>query len=277
MVDLGKVVNMKLDIAKALKKEREQRVSAGLYDWTQIHFSYNSNHIEGSSITLNQTGQLYETQNFIADTDQLIRADDAIETKNHFKLLDYVLDTVDEPLTIDYLKHLHFLLKRHTSDEDNPSKKVGDFKNMPNIIGGTINSVDTVPPEAVPNKLNELLKWWDNQANKDLATYATFHYRFERIHPFSDGNGRIGRMLLFKERCHFKQMPIIILDQDRPYYIRGLQEFERQPGYLVDTLGNGMGTYETVVKHIYGQNFERLSCKEDKHGLTMQNKNQPKR
>lgn len=259
---------MRLDIASALKRERERLVSAGLYDWTQVNFSYNSNHMEGSSITLNQTDQLYQTHSFVADANQLIRTDDAIETKNHFKLFDYMLDTVDEPLTLAYLKRLHYILKQHTSDEDSPNKEVGDF---PNVIGKGLGHVATTAPSDVASKMGDLLDWWNNQKNRDLATYADFHAQFEKIHPFSDGNGRIGRILLFKERCRFRQMPIIILDNDRPFYIRGLQKFPHEPGYLIDTLGNGMDMYEAVVKQVYGQNFERLPHKKDKKRLTMQN------
>lgn len=249
----------KLNIAYALQLERDSKTSAALYDWSQVQFSYNSNHMEGSTITEAQTDQIYHENAFLAEKDQVIRKDDQIETENHFKLFNYMLNTVDEPLTLDYIAKLQRILKKGTSDEDNPLKVVGGFKKIDNIIrNDRVGDTETSTADNVKNDLQKLIDTWESSKHLKMEDYAKFHYQFETIHPFSDGNGRVGRILLFKERCRNRLMPFIIRDENRLFYIRGLNEYKRQPGYLIGTFGQSMDEYTSAVQQVYGPNFERL-------------------
>ena len=249
----------KLNIAYALQLERDSKTSAALYDWSQVQFSYNRNHMEGSTITEVQTDQIYHENAFLAEKDQVIRKDDQIETENHFKLFNYMLNTVDEPLTLDYIAKLQGILKKGTSDEDNPLKVVGGFKKIDNIIrNDRVGDTGTSTADNVKNDLQKLIDTWESSKHLKMEDYAKFHYQFETIHPFSDGNGRVGRILLFKERCRNRLMPFIIRDENRLFYIRGLNEYKRQPGYLIVTFGQSMDEYTSAVQQVYGPNFERL-------------------
>lgn len=253
------IIMTKLDIAYALRLERDSQTSAGLYDWSQVQFSYNSNHMEGSTITEAQTAQIYRENAFLAEKDQIIKKDDQIETENHFKLFDYMLDTIDHPLTLEYISKLQSILKKGTSDEDNPLKVVGGFKKINNIIrNDRIGDTETSTVDNVKTDLQTLIDDWEGKKHTELNDYAEFHYRFETIHPFSDGNGRVGRILLFKERCRNRLMPLIVRDENRLFYIRGLNEYKRQPGYLLGTLGQSMDEYTSAVKQVYGNDLERL-------------------
>lgn len=228
----------KLNIAYALQLERDSKTSAALYDWSQVQFSYNSNHMEGSTITEAQTDQIYHENAFLAEKDQVILKDDQIETENHFKLFNYMLNTVDKPLTLDYIAKLQGILKKGTSDEDNPLKVVGGFKKIDNIIrNDRVGDTEISTADNVKQDLQRLIDTWESSKHLRMEDYAKFHYQFETIHPFSDGNGRVGRILLFKERCRNRLMPFIIRDENRLFYIRGLNEYKRQPGYLIGTFG----------------------------------------
>ncbi len=249
----------KLNVAYALQLERDSKTSSALYDWSQVQFSYNSNHMEGSTITEAQTDQIYHENAFLAEKDQIIRKDDQIETENHFKLFNYMLNTVDEPLTLDYIAKLQGILKKGTSDEDNPLKVVGGFKKINNIIrNDRVGDTETSTADNVKQDLQKLIDTWESSKHLKMEDYAKFHYQFETIHPFSDGNGRVGRILLFKERCRNRLMPFIIRDENRLFYIRGLNEYKRQPGYLIGTFGQSMDEYTSAVQQVYGSKFERL-------------------
>lgn len=249
----------KLNIAYALQLERDSKTSAALYDWSQVQFSYNSNHMEGSTITEAQTDQIYHENAFLAEKDQVILKDDQIETENHFKLFNYMLNTVDKPLTLDYIAKLQGILKKGTSDEDNPLKVVGGFKKIDNIIrNDRVGDTETSTADNVKQDLQRLIDTWESSKHLRMEDYAKFHYQFETIHPFSDGNGRVGRILLFKERCRNRLMPFIIRDENRLFYIRGLNEYKRQPGYLIGTFGQSTDEYTSAVQQVYGPNFERL-------------------
>lgn len=249
----------KLNIAYALQLERDSKTSAALYDWSQVQFSYNSNHMEGSTITEAQTDQIYHENAFLAEKDQVILKDDQIETENHFKLFNYMLNTVDKPLTLDYIAKLQGILKKGTSDEDNPLKVVGGFKKIDNIIrNDRVGDTEISTADNVKQDLQKLIDTWESSKHLKMEDYAKFHYQFETIHPFSDGNGRVGRILLFKERCRNRLMPFIIRDENRLFYIRGLNEYKRQPGYLIGTFGQSMDEYTSAVQQVYGPNFERL-------------------
>lgn len=255
---------IRMDIGYALRLERDSKTSAGLYDWSQVQFSYNSNHMEGSTITLGQTEQIYQDHAFIANKDQVIRRDDQVETENHFKLFDYMLDTIDEPLTLDYIAKLQGILKEGTSDEDNPLKVVGDFKKIDNIIGGTLfDETRTTKTQDVRETMGSgsLLKRWESKSHSTMKDFAEFHYEFEQVHPFSDGNGRVGRILLFKERCRNGLMPFIIRDENHLFYIRGLKQYRNNPQYLLDTLGQSLDEYTSAVRQVYGEHFENLPQK----------------
>ena len=249
----------KLNIAYALQLERDSKTSAALYDWSQVQFSYNSNHMEGSTITEAQTDQIYHENAFLAEKDQVILKDDQIETENHFKLFNYMLNTVDKPLTLDYIAKLQGILKKGTSDEDNPLKVVGGFKKIDNIIrNDRVGDTEISTADNVKQDLQRLIDTWESSKHLRMEDYAKFHYQFETIHPFSDGNGRVGRILLFKERCRNRLMPFIIRDENRLFYIRGLNEYKRQPGYLIGTFGQSTDEYTSAVQQFYGPNFERL-------------------
>lgn len=248
-----------VDIAYALRLERDSKTSAGLYDWSQIQFSYNSNHMEGSTITLGQTEQIYHNHEFIADKDQKIRRDDQVETENHFKLFDYVLDTISHPLTLEYIKTLQRILKRGTSDEENPLKVVGDFKRINNIINNVrLGDTQTSKAKDVAHNLSQLINQWEQRGHTEMKDFADFHYNFERIHPFSDGNGRVGRILIFKERCRNGLMPFIIRDENHAFYIRGLKQYENDPEYLLGTFGQSLDEYTDAAHQVYGERLELL-------------------
>lgn len=251
--------NQKIDVAYALRMERDSKTSAGLYDWSQVQFSFNSNHMEGSTLTLGQTEQIYHNREFIADKDQRIRRDDQIETENHFKLFNYMLDTINHPLTLEYIKKLQGILKKGTSDEENPLKVVGDFKRINNIINNTrLGDTQTSRAADVPRDLKALIERWEQTDHLKMKDFADFHYAFENIHPFSDGNGRVGRILLFKERCRNSLMPFIIRDENRAFYIRGLKQYKNDQEYLLGTFGQSLDEYTDAVQQVYGNDFELL-------------------
>lgn len=185
-------------IKNELIRQKSCNFKGNIYHYFQVHFAYNSNKIEGSHLTEEQTEAIFDTHSFIPKSDDLIHLDDLIEVKNHFKLFDYMLDNIDEDLTIDMILKFHKILKRGTSDEDNPLYNVGGFKTIPNIIG-ILNVIETSSPEAVSKDLEELLKEYNNLKKITIKDIIDFHVRFERIHPLSDGNDRVGRIIMFKE------------------------------------------------------------------------------
>lgn len=235
------------DIAKILINQRENKVSASLYYWLQIIFSFNSNRIEGSTLSEKQTQQVFDTGTIFADENGLIVVDDVLETSNHFRMFDYVLDTIDVYLTSEYLFKLHTMLKRGTKSELDSKMNVGGFKQFPNQIG-SIEAVQTTLPAEVPHAIQSLLEKWNADPHSNLLDFAKFHYRFETIHPFSDGNGIIGRLILFKELCKADLMPLVIRESNKPFYLRGLKKFEDDDSYLVDTLGAEQDYYTQLVE-----------------------------
>lgn len=215
-----------MDIQKLkqeLIKQKESKFKGNIYHFSQVNFSYNSNKMEGSRLTSEQTEAIFETSSFISKNDDLIKLDDLIESKNHFKLFDYMLDYVDEPLSKEMIIEMNKILKRGTSDEDNPRYNVGGFKVVPNTIG-VVNMIETSSSETTEQDVDSLLDNYSKLTQVTLEDIIDFHVKFERIHPFGDGNGRVGRIIMFKECLKNNIMPFIILDQDKPYYIRGLKE-----------------------------------------------------
>lgn len=176
--------------------------------------------------------------------------------KNHFRLFDYMLDNIDAKLSKENIIEMNKILKRGTSDEDNPRYNVGDFKIVPNKIG-LINVIDTSSPKEVDSDMTILLDWYNSLSNVSLEDIIEFHVRFERIHPFGDGNGRVGRMIMFKECLKNNIVPFIILDKDKPFYMRGLKEYKNDKMFLIDTIKNEQDIYEKVCNELLDFNLEK--------------------
>ena len=232
-----------------LIKQKESKFKGNIYHFSQVNFCYNSNKIEGSKLTSDQTEAIFDTSSFIPKSDDAIKLDDLIETKNHFKLFDYMLDNVDVPLSKEMMIEMNKILKRSTSDEDDPRYNVGGFKIIPNIIG-LVNFIKTSDPKDVENDIDDLLDKYLKLDKVTLEDIIDFHVRFERIHPFGDGNGRVGRMIMFKECLKNNIMPFIVLDKDRTYYMRGLKEYDNDKQYLIDTCKYSQDVYEDVCNQL---------------------------
>ena len=213
-----------------LVEEKNAKLHGGIYHKVQIELTYNSNHIEGSRLTHDQTRYIYET-NTIGVTDQTVRVDDVIETANHFRCIDFIIEKANINISESLMKQIHFILKNGTSDSRLDWFAVGDYKRLPNEVGGQ----ETTPPEMVTREIRELLDWYNSIEVKTFKDILEFHYRFECIHPFQDGNGRVGRLLLFKECLKSNIVPFVIDEQLKLYYYRGLKEWKREPGFLTDT------------------------------------------
>lgn len=213
-----------------------------LYVWTQINFTFNSNKIEGSHLSKNQTKQIFE------ENDLTIHSDDALEARNHFRLFDYMLKTVDEPLSKEVRIQMNMILKRGTSYEDNPAYNVGGFKVRENGIG-MINPFKTTKPADVETELDALLEKFQNKGVLSFEDIVEFHVCFERIHPFGDGNGRVGRLILFKECLKYNIVPFIIDDQLKMFYYRGLKEWDYERGYLMDTCLSAQDKYKAYLDY----------------------------
>ena len=218
------------NLLEVLKAEKASKISGGIYHKIRVELTYNSNHIEGSKLTHDQTRYIYET-NTIGFTDSTINVDDIVETANHFKCIDMVIDKTAKPLSETFIKQLHMVLKNGTSDSRKDWFAVGDYKKYPNEVGGKI----TTPPEEVNDKIKALISAYNKTGNKSFDDLISFHYEFERIHPFQDGNGRIGRLILFKECLKHNIVPFIIDENLKMFYYRGLSEWQNEKGYLIDT------------------------------------------
>ena len=227
-------INKKTDepktLLEVLKAEKAAKLHGGIYHKIQIDLTYNSNHMEGSRLTHDQTRYIFET-NTIGVSDGAVKVDDVVETANHFKCIDMVIDSANYALSEAFIKQLHAVLKSGTSDSHLDWFVVGDYKRLPNEVGG----MDTTAPENVGAEIKKLLAEYNSIANKTFDDLLDFHYRFERIHPFQDGNGRVGRLLLFKECLRNNIVPFIIEDDLKMFYYRGLKEWRNERGYLRDT------------------------------------------
>ena len=213
-------------------KQKESKFKSNIYHYSQVNFSYNSNKIEGSRLSREQTEAIFDTSSFIVKSDYLIKLDDLTESKNHFKLFDYMLDNADELLTKEMIIEMNKILKRNTSDEENPRYNVGEFKLVPNMIG-VVNVINTTAPEDVEEEIEKLLNGYNSKINITLEDIIDFHFKLKRIHPFGDGNGRVGRIIMFKECLRNNIMPFIVLDADKSYYMRGLKEYENDKMFLI--------------------------------------------
>ena len=227
-----------------LQEEKSSGYSGGIYHKTQIELTYNSNHIEGSSLTHEQTRYIFETNTIDVENGSL-NVDDVIETANHFRLVSLIIDNAKSTLTQEFIKKLHLLLKNGTSDSRRDWFVVGDYKKLPNEVGG----MNTTPPEEVSGKMKELLNEYNVKEEKSLEDILDFHVKFEKIHPFQDGNGRVGRLIMFKECLKYNIVPFIIEDDLKMFYYRGLAEWKTEKGYLRDTCLTAQDRYKAYLDY----------------------------
>ena len=217
-------------LLERLSAERRAKISGGIYHKVQIEFTYNSNHIEGSRLTHDQTRYIFET-NTIGIGGGSVKVDDIVETANHFRCIDLIIENAKRPISEALIKELHRTLKNGTTDARQDWFAVGDYKRLPNTVG----NMDTTLPEDVPQKMQELLLEYNAKKEKTFDDLLDFHYKFECIHPFQDGNGRVGRLLLFKDCLKHDIVPFIIDEELKLFYYRGLKEWNHERGYLRDT------------------------------------------
>ena len=227
-----------------LRREKEAMVKGGIYHRTQIDLTYNSNHIEGSRLTHEQTRYIFET-NTIGVTDEGVNVDDILESVNHFRCIDIIIDRATERLTESLIKELHSVLKFGTLDSRKGWFAVGEYKRLPNEVGGN----ETATPESVGREMKALLKWYNSIKKKSFEDIVDFHQRFEVIHPFQDGNGRVGRLIMFKECLANGFVPFIITEKLKFFYYRGLQEWNRVRGYLLDTCLTAQDSYKALLDY----------------------------
>jgi len=220
----------RITLLDILQDEKTNKYTGGIYHKTQIDLTYNSNHIEGSRLTHDQTRYIFET-NTVGVENEALNVDDVIETVNHFRCIDTIIDHAKAALTESFIKELHRILKSGTSDSGKDWFSVGDYKKVPNEVGG----MSTALPEEVTDRMKELLAAYNSKRKKSLDDILEFHVRFERIHPFQDGNGRVGRLILFKECLKYDIVPFIIEDSLKMFYYRGIKEWNNEKGYLTDT------------------------------------------
>lgn len=228
----------------AFREQKASRLRGGIYHRTQIDLTYNSNHIEGSRLTHDQTRFIFET-NTIGNIDTTLNVDDVLETVNHFRCIDYIIDHAEEKLTENLIKQLHLLLKTGTSDSRKDWFAVGDYKRLPNEVGG----LETCIPEKVHQEMKSLLKSYNSIKAPSFEDILDFHVNFERIHPFQDGNGRVGRLLMFKECLANRHVPFIITDELKMFYYRGLREWGHLNGYLTDTCLTAQDNYKVLLDY----------------------------
>lgn len=219
-----------MPLLAVLREQKTMKMKGGIYHKTQIDLTYNSNHIEGSRLTHEQTRFIFET-NTIVLRESAVNVDDIVETMNHFRCIDFIIDKATEPLSESFIKKLHEMLKTGTSDARKDWFAVGEYKLLPNEVGG----VDTCPPEEVHSRMKDLLAVYNAKKQKALEDILDFHVQFERIHPFQDGNGRVGRLIMFKECLAGGIVPFIITEKLKMFYYRGLMEWGHLNGYLTDT------------------------------------------
>ncbi len=227
-----------------LQDEKKNKYSGGIYHKTQIDLTYNSNHMEGSRLTHDQTRYIFET-NMIGIEKEAINVDDVIETANHFRCIDMIIDHAKATLTEKFIKELHLILKNSTSDSRKDWFAVGDYKKLPNEVGG----MDTALPEDVSSRMKKLLTDYNYKEEKTFEDILDFHVKFECMHPFQDGNGRVGRLIMFKECLKYNIVPFIIEDNLKMFYYRGLKEWNNEKGYLADTCLTAQDKYKAYLDY----------------------------
>lgn len=264
---LSKYLNLTLDdlynllvereqknLADILKEQKDMKLKGSLYHYTQIKFTYNTNRIEGSKLTEEETRFIFETNTLLGDKESQ-NIDDIVETANHFYLFDYMLGGIELSLSESSIKEFHKILKQGTEDSRKNWFKVGEYKSLPNEVGGKATS----NPKDVAKDMEKLLKWYNSLENIEINDIIEFHYRFEKIHPFQDGNGRVGRIIMFKECLRNNIMPFIIEDNFKAFYYRGLSRYEEDRGFLEDTCLAMQDNYLEAVKKF-------IDCSENRIG-----------
>lgn len=241
---INKRKEAKITLLDILKEQKASKYSGGIYHKTQIELTYNSNHMEGSRLTHDQTRYIFET-NTIGVEKEVLNVDDVIETVNHFHCIDIIIDSARAVLTEKFIKDFHFILKNGTSDSRKDRFAVGDYKKLPNEVGG----MDTTIPEEVADKMKTLLMEYNAKDAKTFDDILDFHVKFERIHPFQDGNGRIGRLIMFKECLKNNIVPFIVDDNLKMFYYRGLKEWANEKGYLTDTCLAAQDKYKAYLDY----------------------------
>ena len=245
----GDIMEMQKEVDKTtllyqLREEKRIRLKGGIYHQTQVKLAYNSNHMEGSRLTEDQTRYIYET-NTIGVEQEPAKIDDIIETVNHFQCFDYILDCAEETLTENIIKKIHLMLKSNTSDSRLEWFQIGEYKQRSNMVGDS----KTTPPSKVKKEMQRLLFEYQQKDSITFHDIVEFHYYFEKIHPFQDGNGRVGRLIIFKECLKYNIVPFIIDERHKLYYYRGLKEFEKERGYLTDTCLSAQDVYKELLEY----------------------------
>ena len=230
-------------ILQALREEKNAKISGGIYHETQVRLTYNSNRIEGSKLSEDQTRLIFETNTI--GSNEGIPVDNIIETANHFRAIDYIIEFADAPLTEDIIKTLHMLIKAGTIDSRISWFNVGEYKAKPNVVGGEKTTI----PSKVTGEMKKLLAEYSKITMADIIDIIKFHHDFEKIHPFQDGNGRVGRLIAFKECLRFNIVPFIIEDSKKMFYYRGLKEWNNERGYLIETCLDGQDTYKAILDY----------------------------
>ena len=236
--------NKKRNLLETLRLEKESQIKGGIYHKLQIEMTYNSNHMEGSKLTHDETRYIYETKT-IGIEKGTVRIDDIMETVNHFRCIDLAIDFANRKLSESFIKQLHLILKTNTEDSRKPWFKVGDYKMVENLAGDR----ETVHPEKVREEMKKLLTNYLQKDNHSFEEIVAFHVEFERIHPFQDGNGRVGRLIAFKECLKNNIVPFIILDSKKMYYYRGLKNWNQERGWLIDTCLDGQDTVKAYLDY----------------------------
>lgn len=231
-------------LLEVLQAEKASRLSGGIYHKVQIDFTYNSNHMEGSRLTHDQTRYIFET-NTIGVHETTLNVDDIVETANHFRCIDLIIDRAGSIINEALIKQLHAMLKNGTSDSRKDWFVVGDYKKLPNEVGGKVTAL----PKEVPAKMKELVAAYNAKKERTFDELLDFHYRFECLHPFQDGNGRIGRLLLFKECLRYNIVPFIIDEESKLFYYRGLKEWQNERGFLRDTCLAAQDKFKTYLDY----------------------------
>ncbi len=227
-----------------LKREKEAGLKGGIYHKIQIDLTYNSNHIEGSKLTHEQTRYIFETKT-LGVTDKAVKVDDIVETVNHFRCIDLIIEGAHTKLTESFIKQLHFILKSGTTDSQKSWFRVGDYKQLENEVGGS----ETTKPAEVASAIKSLLKEYNSKTKITFDDILDFHVRFEAIHPFQDGNGRVGRLIMFKECLKHNIVPFIITEELKMYYYRGIKNWKNERGFLRDTCLTGQDAMKATLDY----------------------------
>lgn len=239
-----------MELLKVLREEKSSGLKGGIYHHTQIKFAFNSNRIEGSKLSEEQTRYIFETNTlYLENGDTTANVDDIVETVNHFSCFDYMLDIADEPLSEEHIKRFHYLLKMNTTDSRKSWFRVGDYKLKANVVGG----METTLPSKVPSDMRTLLETYRIKRDKTIDDIIDFHFHFERIHPFQDGNGRVGRLIIFKECLANNIIPFIIEYDHKFFYYRGLSEYPKVKGFLKDTCLSAQDNYKKIRDYFLSQ------------------------